>query len=307
MSEGTAAPEIHDHPHRVNHPLRRTTPKTAPDPGWERFSWDEALDLVASRLSAIRSETGPEAVLFSQGTSGGTGMLPSSAWINRLARSFGTPNQMDNLHMCNWARDGAAYYTFGAYPLPPPEVEHSHCILVWGANPRRRSSTSLRPSRPLARGARLIVVDPRRIGLAAKADLLLQVRPGTDGALALVFVHLLIAEGWFDDEFVREWTNAPLLVRTDVDRLLRGRDRRAAGQRGGRLRGVASCPRAAGPLHAAPWLRRPDRRAGPPRRSTSSSPTAVGSPAARCSTCSPSWRPGSRPQWRLRSPVSRHR
>ena len=148
--KGRAAPEIHDHPHRVNHPLRRTTPKTAPDPGWERFSWDEALDLVASRLSAIRSETGPEAVLFSQGTSGGTGMLPSSAWINRLARSFGTPNQMDNLHMCNWARDGAAYYTFGAYLLPPPEVEHSHCILVWGANPRRRSSTSLRPSRPLS-------------------------------------------------------------------------------------------------------------------------------------------------------------
>ena len=220
--KGRAAPEIHDHPHRVNHPLRRTTPKTASDPGWERFSWDEALDLVASRLSAIRSETGPEAVLFSQGTSGGTGMLPSSAWINRLARSFGTPNQMDNLHMCNWARDGAAYYTFGAYPLPPPEVEHSHCILVWGANP---SATVINLAAAIsaarARGARLIVVDPRRIGLAAKADLLLQVRPGTDGALALAFVHLLIAEGWFDDEFVREWTNAPLLVRTDVDRLLR--------------------------------------------------------------------------------------
>jgi len=220
--KGRAAPEIHDHPHRLNHPLRRTTPKTASDPGWERCSWDEALDLVAARLSAIRTESGPEAVVFTKGTSGGTGMLPSAPWIIRLARSFGTPNLMDNEHMCNWARDGASYYTFGAYPLPPPDLQHSNCVLVWGANP---SATVINLASDIsaarARGARLIVVDPRRIGLATKADLLLQVRPGTDGALALAFVHLLIANHWFDDGFVREWTNAPLLVRTDTGRLLR--------------------------------------------------------------------------------------
>jgi anaerobic selenocysteine-containing dehydrogenase len=221
-AKGKAAPEIHDHPHRVNHPLRRTSPKTASDPGWERCSWDEALDLVAERLTAIRSDSGAEAVVFTKGTSGGTGMLPSAPWIDRLARSFGTPNMMDNEHICNWARDGATYYTFGTYGLPRPEVEHSNCILIWGANP---SATVIDLASAIAtaraRGARLVVVDPRRTGLANKADLVLQVRPGTDGALALAFTHVLIANGWFDDAFVRAWTNAPFLVRTDTGRLLR--------------------------------------------------------------------------------------
>jgi anaerobic selenocysteine-containing dehydrogenase len=206
----------------VNHPLRRTTPKSTSDPGWERCSWDEALDLVAERLTAIRADSGAETVVFTKGTSGGTGMLPSAPWIDRLARSFGTPNMMDNEHICNWARDGATYYTFGTYGLPAPEVEHSNCILVWGANP---SATVIDLASAIAkaraRGARLVVVDPRRTGLANKADLVLQVRPGTDGALALAFTHILIANGWFDDGFVRAWTNAPFLVRADTGRLLR--------------------------------------------------------------------------------------
>jgi anaerobic selenocysteine-containing dehydrogenase len=221
-AKGKAAPEIHDHPHRVNHPLRRTKPKTASDPGWQRCSWDEALELVAERLTAIRADSGAEAVVFTKGTSGGTGMLPSAPWINRLARSFGTPNMMDNEHICNWARDGATYYTFGTYGLPTPDVAHSNCVLVWGANP---SATVIDLASAIAkaraRGARLIVVDPRRTGLANKADLVLQVRPGTDGALALAFTHVLITNSWFDDGFVRAWTNAPFLVRSDTGRLLR--------------------------------------------------------------------------------------
>jgi anaerobic selenocysteine-containing dehydrogenase len=224
-AKGKAAPEIHDHPHRVNHPLRRTQPKTAPDPGWERCSWNEALDLVAERLTEIRADSGAEAVVFTKGTSGGTGMLPSAPWIDRLARSFGTPNMMDNEHICNWARDGATYYTFGTYGLPRPDVEHSGCILIWGANP---SATVIDLASAIAtartRGARLIVVDPRRTGLANKADLVLQVRPGTDGALALALTHVLIENGWFDEGFVRAWTNAPFLVRTDTGRLLRSGD-----------------------------------------------------------------------------------
>src|SRR5207249_10424475 len=75
-----------------------------------------------------------------------------------------------------------------------------------------------------ARGARLLVVDPRRVGLANKADVWLQVRPGTDGALALGLIHLLIRAGGYDSEFVREWTNAPFLVRDDTGMLLTGAD-----------------------------------------------------------------------------------
>src|SRR5437016_2462780 len=71
---------------------------------------------------------------------------------------------------------------------------------------------------------RLIVVDPRHVGLAVKADLWLRVRPGTDGALALGLANLMIERGWYDREFVRNWTNGPHLVRADTGRLLTERD-----------------------------------------------------------------------------------
>ena len=67
-AKGRAAPEIHDHPNRVNYPLRRTRPKTDSDPGWERCTWDEALDLIAAKLGEIRETSGPQAVAFSRGT-----------------------------------------------------------------------------------------------------------------------------------------------------------------------------------------------------------------------------------------------
>jgi anaerobic selenocysteine-containing dehydrogenase len=219
--KGRAAPEMHDHPHRVNHPLRRTRPKAATDPGWERCSWDEALELVATALDRIRRESGPEAVAVARGTGSGTGLAPTEPWVKRFADAFGTPNYVTNTHLCNWARDGAAHHTFGVF-LPPPDVERSGCIVVWGANPQAtRINLASDITAALKRGARLVVVDPRRTGLAGRADLVLQVRPGTDGALALALIHLLIEKGWYDDGFVRDWTNAPLLVRDDTGQLLR--------------------------------------------------------------------------------------
>jgi anaerobic selenocysteine-containing dehydrogenase len=215
---------MHDHPHRVNYPLRRTRPKSADDPGWKRCSWDEALDLVAATLLRVRDESGPQAVAFGRGTGSGTGLKPTEPWVQRLAAAFGSPNYLTNTHLCNWARDGGSYCTFGEYPLPPPDVDRSNCVVVWGANP---SATLLdlaaKVTKARRRGVRLVVVDPRRVGLAAKADLVLQVRPRTDGALALAFVHLLIEQRWYD-EFVRRWTNAPFLVREDTGRMLSAGD-----------------------------------------------------------------------------------
>jgi anaerobic selenocysteine-containing dehydrogenase len=219
--KGRAAPEMHDHPHRVNYPLRRTRPKSDDDPGWERCSWDEALDLIARRLREVRESSGPQAVAFGRGTSSATGFREAEPWFVRLANYFGSPNYMTTAHVCNWARDGAALYTFGVGSLPLPDAERSGCIVLWGVNP---SATGLSLARAVIaakeRGARLVVVDPRRVGLANKSDLLLQPRPGTDGALALAFIDRLIERGWFDQAFVREWTNAPLLVREDNGRLL---------------------------------------------------------------------------------------
>src|SRR5205823_2821467 len=81
----------------------------------------------------------------------------------------------------------------------------------------------------LKRGARLIMVDPRRVGLANRADLWLRVRPGSDGALALGIAGVMIERGWYDRAFVRDWTNGPLLVRSDDGRLLTEADLTATG------------------------------------------------------------------------------
>jgi anaerobic selenocysteine-containing dehydrogenase len=224
-AKGRAAPEIHASPHRVNYPVVRTAPKTVSDPGWRRVSWDEALGLVAERLLAIREESGPQAIAFGRGTGSGTGLSPTEPWVARLAGAFGSPNYMTNTHICNWARDGANYYTFGTYEFPLPEVEKTGCLLLWGSNPTATLlNLATRVVAARQGGMRLVVIDPRRIGLANKADHYLGVRPGTDGALALAFIRELIEHRWYDDEFVRNWTNAPLLVREDTQRLLQATD-----------------------------------------------------------------------------------
>jgi anaerobic selenocysteine-containing dehydrogenase len=225
-AKGRAAPEFHDHRERVNVPLRRTRPKGDPDPGWEPCGWDEALDLIARKMLEIRASSGAQAVAFNKGTVGGTALTDSERWLQRLINHFGTPNIGGTTHLCQWPRDtGGAQYTFGAHALPMPDVARSGCIVLWGANPNGNFlslATDIAAAR--ARGARLLVVDPRRVGLANKADVWLQVRPGTDGALALGLIHLLIRDGGYDAAFVREWTNAPFLVRDDTGALLTGRD-----------------------------------------------------------------------------------
>jgi anaerobic selenocysteine-containing dehydrogenase len=225
-AKGRAAPEFHEHGDRVEFPMRRTRPKTDPDPGWERIGWDEALDMVAQKLLEVRASSGPEAVAFNKGTVGGTGLTDTERWLQRLINLFGTPNLGGTTHLCQWPRDtGAAHYTFGTPALAMPDVARSGCIVLWGASPTANFlSLGTDITAAKARGATLLVIDPRRVGLANKADVWLQVRPGTDGALALGLVHLLLEDGRFDESFVRDWTNAPLLVRDDTGQLLTSRD-----------------------------------------------------------------------------------
>ncbi len=223
-AKGRAAPELVYHPDRLLYPLRRTNPKGAADPGWERISWDEALDHTAAKLHEIAADAGPESVVFSVASPSTTPISDSLHWIDRLRRSFGSPNEAISFELCGWGRYGATTYTFGA-PVPGsymPDLEHAGCILFWGYNPSiARLAHAVATTKALKRGARLIAVDPRRAGLANKADLWLRVRPGTDGALALGIAGVMIERGWYDREFIRQWTNGPLLVREDDGRLLR--------------------------------------------------------------------------------------
>jgi anaerobic selenocysteine-containing dehydrogenase len=213
--KGKAAPELLYHPDRLDHPLKRTRPKGDPDPGWQRVTWDEALDDIAAKLLDIRARYGARAVALAKGTKSGTSVGDAERWLGRLLYGFGSPNWVSTTHVCNWHRDTGFSFTFGM-TLPMPDLEHSNAFLLWGHNP---SSTSLVMAHDLVaargRGMKLVAVDPRRIGLATNADVHLQVRPGSDGALALALIHAVLEEGWYDADFLRRWTNGTFLLRRD--------------------------------------------------------------------------------------------
>jgi len=209
--KGKAAPEIVNHPDRLLLPLRRTAPKGAPDPGWEPIGWDEALDTIATKLTSIAEESGPEAVVFGSASPSTSAMSDSIDWVVRLKRAFGSPNFCGYMELCGWGRYMASIYTYGE-PVPGvylPDLDNAGCILFWGYNPSvARLAHATATTAALRRGAKLIVVDPRRAGLASKAQQWLRVRPGTDGALALSVTHVMLERGWYDGEFLRDWTNA---------------------------------------------------------------------------------------------------
>lgn len=232
--KGKAAPEIVGHPDRLLHPLMRTNPKGADDPGWRRIGWDEALDTAAARLGSLARDHGPESVTFATASPSTSAMSDSIDWVMRLRRAFGSPNQATYMELCGWGRYLASTFTYGA-SVPGaymPDLEHAGCILYWGYNPSvARLAHATSTIAALRRGARLVVVDPRRAGLARDADHWLPVRPGTDAALALALTHVMIERGWFDEDFVRRWTNAPLLVRCDTRRFLRAGELEPAGDR----------------------------------------------------------------------------
>src|SRR5262249_23745722 len=231
-AKGRAAPELVYHSDRLLYPLKRTRPKGDRDPGWQRISWDEALDLTAARLSQLAKQYGPESVVFTMASPSTSASSDSTIWIERLMRAFGSPNESVSMELCGWGRYLATSYTFGA-SVPGsymPDLEHAGCILFWGYNPNlARLAHAVATTAAQKRGARLMVVAPRRTGPANKADLWLRVRPGTDGALALGIAHVMIERGWYDRAFIRDWTNGPLLVRADNGRLLTEEDLSATG------------------------------------------------------------------------------
>ena len=99
--------------------------------------------------------------------------------------AFGSPNLAYGTEICNWHKDHAHAYTFGR-SIASPDFDNTGCVVLWGHNPSAtwlEHATATTAAR--RNGARIIVVDPRRAGFAARADQWLRVRPGSDGALAL--------------------------------------------------------------------------------------------------------------------------
>ena len=189
-------------PDRLKYPMKRIGAKG--EGKWERISWDEALTTIAGRLMEIKNNYGPEAIDFHHGHYHSGDIL--GTYLPRLANLIGTPNVSNPSHVCHLPRVFLQLnYDFG---LPaPPDVTHTNCIIVWGGNPRATNKPQeIAINEARGRGAKLIVIDPRITSYAEEADLHAQLRPGTDGALALGMLNVIIKEGLYDQDFVDNWT-----------------------------------------------------------------------------------------------------
>jgi len=228
-AKGQASVAYTYHPDRLLYPLRRVGPRG--EGRWERISWDAALDAVAAELDRVRREHGPEYVAKACGTG-----REWNTFGERFFNAFGVSLNVGRSPLCYFLRVATGRLTLGTR-IPVCdfygfEGALPRCILVWGNDPFNSADGMIggRLLPAIRQGASLIVVDPVRTPLARRAKSFLQIRPLTDAALALGMLHVIIAEGLFDREFVTRWTNAPFLVRDDTGDLLTEADVRPHGE-----------------------------------------------------------------------------
>jgi anaerobic selenocysteine-containing dehydrogenase len=194
-------PEVINHPERLLYPLKRVGKKG--EGKWERISWDEALDTIAKRLTEIKQQFGPEAVAFCLGEPKGM----EFAFAQRFATVFGTPNVVTPGWCCGVPSGTASAFTYGANCVPDEET-YPRLIVMWACNLTHTSGGMRRESleAALEEGGKLIVIDPRKTGLASIADLWIKLKPGSDGALAMGVLKVIIEEKIYDEDFVSNWT-----------------------------------------------------------------------------------------------------
>ncbi len=204
--KGKAAAEMLYHPDRLKYPLRRAGERG--ENRWERIPWEEALAEMTERFDRIRRESGSEFLAVAQGTG-----RPYTEFTIRFANAFGTPNFVNPGHLCYLPRVIASAITLGG--LPVSDIygfggQTPACILNWGCNIGETGAADGMCGamflRAVQKAEKVIVVDPRRIGLAEKADHWLQLRPGSECALALAMIQAIIAEDLYDREFVEKHT-----------------------------------------------------------------------------------------------------
>lgn len=182
---------------RILHPLRRR----ADGQGFEEVSWDEAYAGIAERLSGVIAQHGPRSLALTVG-------VPSTArfWATRFMHALGSPNIYGADGACEVSRLTGWEHSLGYSPTS--DLAHTDCIMYLGRSIVDSSTVeavdALKAAR--ARGAKIIVVDPRRSSSAVMADRWLRVRPGCDLALLLGIAHVLIAEDRYDHGFVQAHT-----------------------------------------------------------------------------------------------------
>jgi anaerobic selenocysteine-containing dehydrogenase len=208
LNKGYICPKAIASPDRLNHPERLTAPlKRTGDRGqgqWKKISWTEAIAEITSKLNRAKDTYGARSVAFCQGMPKG---LEHFVLI-RLANLFGSPNVVATQDVCHAPREISGVHTCGFYPVV--DFHHSSKLVVlWGSNitsTNEEGEISSLLLEQIKQGTELIIVDPRKTALASKAKHWLQIKPGTDNALALSFLNVIIQEELYDQDFVADWT-----------------------------------------------------------------------------------------------------
>ena len=196
--KGERAIEIVYHPDRLKYPLKKAGGQ------WNRIGWDDVLGEIADKLQGLKKDFGPEALSIFSGSIG-VENLEMMEMAQRFKGAFGSPNFISVEGICYRMRIRARQITFGKYPV---EEMNTKLYVLWGHNPEQSDfPLQLALEENLAKGSRLVVIDPKKIPLAKKAEMYLAIRPGTDGALALALMHVIIRENLYDRDFVERWTH----------------------------------------------------------------------------------------------------
>jgi anaerobic selenocysteine-containing dehydrogenase len=198
--KGAASLEYLYQPRRIRRPLKRIGKKGGGN--WEVIGWDEAIALVSKRLGSLRDKYGAESVAFIRGSAKGL----QDDYLVRFANVFGSPNFLSASYVCFIPRKNASLFTYGFYAVP--DLDHPPAaIVVWGENVSETLHYNFsRIRRAQKGGTKLIVVDPLRTEAARVADLWMRLKPGSDLALALGLLNVVLEESLYDRRFVETET-----------------------------------------------------------------------------------------------------
>ncbi len=194
--------EYQESPFRLDYPLKRTGVRGANR--WEQITWHQALDEIAARLSDIRDSYGAEALATSSGTGRGAWDFAKTRFMNL----FGSPNRIGAVTVCYGPRSMVWLSTFGGALVPDSTPGKTKLMTLWGRNPHEGGPSSWHSFLKAKRaGMKTLVVDPRMTEPARQADHWVQIRPGTDAALALGMMNVIMSENLHDRSFVEDCTS----------------------------------------------------------------------------------------------------
>ena len=195
--KGKAALDFVYSPERLTDPLKKVNGE------FVKISWEQALDEISAKLGQIKNDFGPEQMGVFSGSIG-VENLEMAGLVQRFKGAYGSPNFFSVESVCYRMRIRSRQITFGKYPT---EELDSKLYILWGHNPEQSDfPLKMALERNLMKGSGLVVIDPKRIPLAEKADTFLRIRPGTDTAMALAMINAIIGEGLQDQEYIDKHT-----------------------------------------------------------------------------------------------------